>query len=102
MQVGGVCALLSRKEVLFQPLQAGSKKLPVRGPSSLAMHLMHHPGYAMCIQVNQVSEDVRTMAWPSVVVEIWGAKAAPFLCGKTGSHTSPKALHSRQHVSTLP
>jgi len=42
------------------------------------------------------------MAWVALVVEIGGAKAAPLLCGKTGPPPSPKALHSRQHISTLP
>ena len=84
------------------PLWAGGRELPLKGHSSLSKHLMHHPRHAPCSQLNQVSEDVRAMAWLALVVEKWGAKAAPSVCGQTAPPPSPKASHSRQHISTLP
>jgi len=42
------------------------------------------------------------MAWLTLVMQKWGAKAAPSVCGQTAPLPSPKASHSRQHISTLP
>ena len=78
------------EEVLLQPLWAGGTELPIRGSCSPDMHLMHRLRHEPCSQLNQVSEDVRIIAWFSLVVEIWGAKAALFLCGKTGPPPPPK------------
>ena len=78
------------REVLLQPLWAGGTELPTRGLSSPAMHLMHRLQQEPCSQLNQVSEDVRIIAVDFLVVEIWRAKAALFLCGKTGPPPPPK------------
>jgi len=45
-------------------------ELPVRGPNSPFMHLMHHIRHATCSQLNYFSEDVRIIAGFYPVVEI--------------------------------